>query len=385
MNEDMDVKSTPDVKCPPHRPVHNVTCVVVAYGTRPERIKLAPVVDALRERGVDVVEWCSGQQRDLAGSSEHGMRKELWEAGLTCGIANCLDEFEKVVQRIRPACVIVQGDTATAFACAQAAFLARVPVAHVEAGLRTYASEPWPEEAFRRQIAAVATWHFCPDEIAANNVRSETCAPMQYLIPKGTVTTEPIYPGKIIFETESNVWSIAGNDNVHVVGNTAIDTLPPAAMRVLVTLHRRENWGARIERALDVLHEVDACVEVIQHPNWNSWMNSEPAERWPKLAFHPPTARERMLIRLRIVDLVVTDSGGLQEEAAHFGTPCLVLRTSTERTALERAGAVTLVHPDKPERLRAALDQALAKRRCYGDGSASEQIADILVRELENA
>jgi UDP-N-acetylglucosamine 2-epimerase (non-hydrolysing) len=93
--------------------------ILVAYGTRPERIKLAPVVDALRERGVDFVEWCSGQQRDLAGSSEHGMRKELWEAGLTCGIANCLDEFEKVVQRIRPACVIVQGDTATAFACAQ--------------------------------------------------------------------------------------------------------------------------------------------------------------------------------------------------------------------------------------------------------------------------
>lgn len=326
--------------------------VAVAFGTRPERIKLEPVTRELQAHGLDVVEWCSGQSRDLVASNGAGMRAELWQGGVTQGIAHVLCEFRDWLEREKPHAVVVQGDTATAYACAQAAFLAEVPVAHVEAGLRTYASEPYPEEAFRRQIGAVARWHFAPDEYSAGN---------------------------LLFEGVEH-------SCIHVVGNTVIDTLPAKPFRVLATLHRRENWGVRIIDALGVLNGFKESnervkVRVIRHPNWRAW-DTEGQCEMTSLEYIPPVGRDDLLAMVQRADLVVTDSGGLQEEAAHFGTPCLVLRTSTERVALERAGAVELVHPDEPEQFRYSLEGELAKRRCYGSGDASRKIAEVLAKEL---
>lgn len=341
--------------------------VVVAYGTRPERIKLESVARELRALGVEVVEWCSGQHDAVRG--ENGQIGGSWGGGLTWGIASTMDGFENALRIHEPAAVVVQGDTATAFACAQAAFLARVPVAHVEAGLRTYADEPWPEEAFRRQIAAVARWHFAPDVIAAQNVANEIDG----------------------HDPDGSSWTPKGlaQLGIHVTGNTVIDTLPREPFRVLVTLHRRENWGRRIESALSVLaafgdHRVNenVCVRVIRHPNWQAQNLVLPAVYSDGFDYKEPVNREKMLEWLQYADLVVTDSGGLQEEAAHFGVPCIVLRTATERTALQRLGAVEIVDPDATSALRAALERELAKRRAYGDGSAGRQIAEILTREL---
>lgn len=345
--------------------------IVIAYGTRPEQIKLAPVAAELRAKGADVLEWCSGQSRDLVDGSPNGLRSEFWRNGLVSGLTACLSEFEHWLRSGDFDAVIVQGDTATAFACAQAAFLASVPVAHVEAGLRTYADEPWPEEAFRRAITAFAKWHFCPDEIAALNVKRELGRVVR--VEEGLTLM-----GRRTIDQE----------NVFVTGNTVIDTLPRVPFRVLVTLHRRENWGARIEAAADALHEFaqtpGVSVAFICHPNMGAWIEDVELWKWTRgsIEFTAPLDRDDLLDCMRDSHLIVTDSGGLQEEAAHFGVPTLVLRTSTERTALTHTGAVVMVHPDHPETLREELETALAKRRCYGDGTASTQIAEILCREL---
>lgn len=336
--------------------------VICAYGTRPEKIKTAPVVDALRASGVEVIEWVSGQSKDLVDDT---YLVENWSQGLPKGLARTLMEFSEELEDA-PDCVIVQGDTATAFACAQAAFLARVPVAHVEAGLRTYQSEPWPEEAFRRQIAAVARWHFCPDEIARQNILSENYR-----------------------ETSDHDRDWEELNRVHVVGNTVIDTLPKRALRVLVTLHRRENWGTRRKHALRELiffGHANKGVEVtiVRHPNGASDYAEEMTEGEQAYWLVNPMPHDQFLSELRESDLVVTDSGGLQEEAAHMGVACLVLRTATERVALARCGAVEIVDPDAPEALREALERHLARRSCYGDGTSGEQIARILVRELSS-
>lgn len=339
--------------------------IIVAYGTRPEAIKLAPVIDALRARGAEVVEWCSGQSSDLVGSVG-GAMPGLWDTGLTTGVAGCIEEFGAYLAQphVDAAAVVVQGDTATAFACAQAAFLAGVPVAHVEAGLRTYAAEPWPEEAFRRQIAAVARWHFCPDETAARNIARE--------------------------QGEHERVGLHALPGVAVVGNPVIDTLPRRPFRVLATLHRRENWGERRQRALRTLIEFGHCnegveVTILRHPNGTTDYDAEMTPEEQKFWLRDPLPHDEMLRRIADADLVVTDSGGLQEEAAHFGIPCLVLRTSTERVALERSGAVTLVDPDCHSRLRNTLQDALERRFAYGRGDAGAQIAEILLATLDNA
>lgn len=325
--------------------------VLIAYGTRPEQIKLAPIRDALRASGVEVREFETVQSPDLLQNAKPS--EVSWKGGLSIGISSVLQNLRLSIQSWRPDILIVQGDTATAFSCALGGWLEGVFVAHVEAGLRTYAEEPWPEEIFRQMISVLAEWHFAPDQIAADNLAREG------------------------FE-----------NGVFIVGNPVIDTLPPARPQILVTLHRRENWGERIEGALDALqavagHATQPTIVVIRHPNWKRWLSDNEDERWPDLHIRDPLPPARFRSWLNLSDVVVTDSGGLQEEAAYFGKPCLVLRTSTERVALAENGAITLVDPDQPSALRAELRLLLDRRSAYGTGGTGERIANILLPELE--
>lgn len=331
---------------PQEAPLSSPPRILVVYGTRPEQIKLQPLIGQLRARGVTVVVLATGQSPDL--TDPPGKGSDAWRSGLTLGLTQAVRDVEHMLLTYPYDALIVQGDTASAFAGALAGFLAQVPVAHVEAGLRTYATEPFPEEGFRRAITPLATWHFCPDQDAAHNVIAEG-APCH---------------------------------DVFTVGNTVIDTLPRAPLRVLVTLHRRENWGTRIKAALRALDTTPGVrVTAIRHPNWAAQGIRE--ADYPDLTFVAPEPHDAFLTRLQNTALVVTDSGGLQEEAAHFGIPVLVLRTSTERTALEARGAVTLVHPDDPDALRNALDDAVRRRTCYGQGHASALIATHLLDSLD--
>jgi UDP-N-acetylglucosamine 2-epimerase (non-hydrolysing) len=327
--------------------------IVVAYGTRPERIKMQPVVDALRTRGFEVEEWCSGQSRDLLSDLDVQELK-MWSSGhLTDGVGGLIALFGSRLRGWPADAVVVQGDTATAFACAQAAFLSGVPVAHVEAGMRTYERTPWPEETFRRQIALIANWHFCPSSIEASNLRDE------YI-----------------------------DGDIRIVGNTVIDTLEPVPFNVLATLHRRENWGAPIADALTELaafteSHANVRTAVVRHPNWAQHLTATPAES-ARFTLVAPMAHEQLLASIQAASVVVTDSGGLQEEAAHFGTPCLVYRDHTERVALQENDAITLCPPGT-DALRMHLDRIWRQRNSYGAGNASSLIARILAGDLARA
>jgi UDP-N-acetylglucosamine 2-epimerase (non-hydrolysing) len=326
--------------------------VLVCWGTRPEKIKLEPVCRALAERGAEVRTFETVQSPDLLqGVQAAGVN---W-SNLSVGISSTLQSLRLFLQGWRPDVLLVQGDTATTFACALGGFLEGIPVGHVEAGMRTYAAEPWPEEAFRRMIAPLARWHFAPDCDAADNVENE-----------------------------------GATVGVHVVGNTLIDVLPKQEFRVLVTLHRRENWGKRMVRALAQLDLAAKklpsapLICVITHPNWKKALEGvDWVEKWSGLSFSEPLPFQEFQEALRGATAVVTDSGGLQEECAHFGIPCFVFRTSTERTALQGSGAIQLIDPDNFYALYQALTQLSARRTAYGDGTASQKIADILTKEVE--
>jgi UDP-N-acetylglucosamine 2-epimerase (non-hydrolysing) len=323
--------------------------VMVCWGTRPEEIKLAPVIRELEAVGIEVLPFETVQSPDLL--TERGKPGIIWN-NLVSGISGTMASLRLHLADGDVDAVVVQGDTATAFACALTAWLERVPVAHVEAGMRTYREEPWPEEQLRQMISRIARWHFAPSDIEVDALINEGVAA----------------------------------DRIFLTGNPVIDSMPRQRLKVLVTLHRRENWGERIGNALDVLNttaersELPLGVSVVTHPNWNRWL-SESFSRWPYLNFAQPMSREHFLMAMAEADVIVTDSGGLQEEAAWFGKPCIVVRTATERKALEEVGAVLLVNPDRPVELRHILDTMVKARSAYGLGKASQRIAQKL-REL---
>jgi len=283
--------------------------------------------------------------------------------GLNRLAAQLIERLDPILAGVAPDRVIVQGDTSTAFAAALAAFHLGIPVAHIEAGLRTYRpAAPFPEEANRRAIALVADQHFAPTPAAKANLAAERL-----------------------------------HGDIHVTGNSGIDALrlvlgeigpPPPADRakrlILVTCHRRESFGAPFAAICAALERLAARpdVDVLfpRHPN-------------PALGAPPPHARTLPplgladFIRLmRRADLILTDSGGVQEEAAALGTPVVVLRDSTERP---ESGAI-LAGAD-PDRILAAADAWLegtlpppAPSHVYGDGFAARRIvAGLLGRPVD--
>jgi len=361
----------------------SATTVLVIAGTRPESIKLAPVVWALDgDRALRAVVVNSGQHAGAVRDAfaEFGIRHDV-ELGSVPSLPNLLAAFEHlrielaaVVARYRPRCVVVQGDTLTTYTAAWAGRAAGCSVAHVEAGLRTASpAEPFPEEWFRRRIARLADVHFAPTDAAVSHLRSEG-------IPATTI---------------------------HRTGNTGIDSLrwaldgleSPCAPRngernrVLITLHRRENHDRNAEivcRALLRLSALRPDLAMIfpVHPNPRV---AEPIRR--RLGTHPafelvaPLPYRDFIALAKDAALIISDSGGIQEEAPHLGTPLLVPRCNTERPEAIATGFVRLVAVDE-HAIIAAAQTALAKRRStplaidrnapFGAGDAAQRIVGIL-------
>jgi UDP-N-acetylglucosamine 2-epimerase (non-hydrolysing) len=272
--------------------------------------------------------------------------------------------------RRAPDLLVVQGDTSSALGAALAAFTAGVPLAHVEAGLRTHdPCRPWPEEEYRTAIDAQADLLFAPTEAAAANLRAE---------------------------------DVCGD--IHVTGNTAIDAvlaaasrLPPATLhdrgapRVLVTVHRRESWseGLRaIAEAVTALARDGIRVDVVTHPN--AFVARSVASllgRTVNVTLVPPCSHDELVRRMRDADLVLSDSGGIQEEAPALGVPLLVLRDKTERPEAIASGNARLVGTTA-ERIVAEAKQLLADPVArattsrpsfpFGDGRAGERIAELI-------
>ena len=343
-------------------------------GTRPEAIKVAPVAHALAERGISPSLVLTGQHRDL-DPFDFGLG-ELPAERLGCPgeqdphrhVGAVTAAFLPSVAR-SPDLVVVQGDTSSALGAALAGFTAGVPVAHVEAGLRTHDVQlPWPEEEYRTAIDARADLLFAPTEVAADNLRGEQV------------------PGEI-----------------HVTGNTSIDAilaleaqLPTAPLRngkrpkLLVTAHRRESWGEGLRSIADALHQLasDADIDFVLHPNRHvaAAMRGLLCEA-AHIRLIEPCGHRELVERMRGADLILSDSGGIQEEAPALGVPLLVLREKTERPEGLASGSACLVGTStdrivtEAHRLLhdpAKLAQMRKRSFPYGDGKSGRRIAKII-------
>lgn len=358
--------------------------VMVVFGTRPEAIKMCPLVRELKARRALSVTVCvTGQHREMLQqvldvfSVVPDYDLSVMREGQTLFdvTERVLTGMRAVLAEARPDLVLVHGDTSTAFAAALACFYEHIPVGHVEAGLRTYdLAAPFPEEFNRRAVALLASCHFAPTDHAADNLLREGVPP----------------------------------STVHVTGNTVVDALATTVREdythpllrwseggrlVLLTAHRRENIGAPMEGMLRAVREsveghpdVRLVCPVHKNPAVRA-VTAEVLSACPQIRMTEPqdvVAFHNLLARCY---LVVTDSGGIQEEAAALGKPTLVMRHTTERPEGVRTGTLRLVGTDPKEIGRALcrlLEDGDAYRAMinapnpYGDGNASRRIADIL-------
>jgi UDP-N-acetylglucosamine 2-epimerase (non-hydrolysing) len=364
----------------------------VLVGTRPEAIKLFPVINRLKADPRAVVTVCAtAQHREL-------LDQVLKLAGIVPDIdlnvmtanqtldqlsARLLVAVGQVLDQVRPDRVIVQGDTTTAMTGALAAYYRRIPVSHVEAGLRSgdlYA--PWPEEVNRKVVATIADHHFAPTGRAAEALRKEN-VPEQNIYITGNTVVDALLTAKTIVDSDTKLasrWN--GIRNHH--GSRRI---------ILVTCHRRENFGSGIvnivEALLAILRREDVAIVLPVHPNPN--VRDVLAAR---LANHPrvelitPQEYTDFVSLLSLAYIVLTDSGGVQEEAPTLGKPVLVMRETTERPEGIDAGTARLVGAncskiiDETFRLLDDDKHYFAMSRAhnpFGDGRASERIVRVLL------
>lgn len=356
--------------------------VALIVGTRPEAIKLAPVAIALGANpAIDPLLWCTGQHPRWAPEmlAHFDLRPDLLLPpapegyGLTEMASQLLAGLQSAITARRPHVVVVQGDTLSAFAGALAASYARLPLVHVEAGLRSgKRCNPFPEEAHRRAIAAFADLHCAPTAAARDALIAERIPEADVLLSGNTV----IDALRIIRERAP------ANDLTPPMRNTG-------SRLILVTCHRRENWGApyrAVCQAAGRLAQREDCeVVFVEHPNpaLSSTARAVLGSQ-RRLRLVPPLAYPPFMELLGRAALVLTDSGGVQEEAAALGVPLLVLRDSTERPEGVATGTAKLVGTKEATILAAAealLDNPAALEamripcELYGDGQAGHRIA----------
>lgn len=367
--------------------------VLVVVGTRPEGIKLAPVLEALRSRDgeVEVRLALTGQHTDLLDQvlrvfdlpvdHDLGIMKEgqdLYDVA-----HGCLTGLRELVARVRPAMVLVQGDTASVFFGALVGFFERVRVGHVEAGLRTGDKwRPYPEELLRRMTGVLADVHFAP-----------TPGAREHLLTEGVAAGAIHVTGNTVVDALHRISAVP-----HEPSNADLRAAVATGRRlVLVTAHRRESFGAPLREAFAALRRIaddhdDVILLYPVHPNPNVRGPAEAAlSGHPRITLTQPLDYLDLLWALRHAALAITDSGGIQEEAPSFGTPVIVLRDVTERPEGVTAGVARLVGTDAGrivEAANAVLADGAAWRSAgnpYGDGRAGERIADVVVSALTGA
>ena len=358
------------------------------FGTRPEAIKLAPVILAMRDRPeIEHYICVTGQHRQMLDQvlqtfnikphfDLNIMRPNQDLAHVTSTV---MTEIGPVLDEVKPDWVLVQGDTTSAFVAALAAFYRKAKVAHVEAGLRTgNIYSPWPEEMNRKLISQVASLHLAPTDKAADNLRREAVPDKDILVTGNTVI-------------DALQWVVKrmGEDAAFArEAERAFPEIDPKRRLILVTGHRRENFDGGLERVCIALRKLAerGDVQIIYPVHLNPRVRSVAQT---VLANHPaihliePVDYLPFIAAMRRAYLIVTDSGGIQEEAPGLGKPVLVTRDTTERPEAIEAGTARLVGTSTESLLEAAnelLDDAAAYRRMaqarnpFGDGKASERI-----------
>lgn len=364
--------------------------ILVVFGTRPEAIKLFPVVQALAQAsGVEVRTCVTAQHRGLLDQvlqvanivPDHDLDIMEPNQGLDRLTSRLLVGVGQVLDKESVDRVVVQGDTATAMAASLASYYRKIPVAHVEAGLRSGdIYHPWPEEVNRRMIAPIADLHFAPTEIAAAALSREG-------ITEGVYVTG----NTVIDALHSTLSAIQGNP---ALASRLDDVCARVADRklVLVTTHRRENFGNAMEQIANAIAQIarreDVAVVFPVHPNPSvvSVMDKVLSGH-PNVIMIEPLDYPSFVRALSLADLVLTDSGGVQEEAPALGKPVLVMRETTERPEGIHAGTARLVGAHSKTIVegvmelldnRAVYDAMARAHNPFGDGNSAIRIARIV-------
>lgn len=370
--------------------------VMVVFGTRPEAIKMAPVISALRARPeLETLVAVTAQHRQMLDqvldlfeiTPDDDLDLMRANQGLPELFSRILRGMTDVLTRRKPDLVLVHGDTSTTLAATLAAFYARIPVGHVEAGLRTGDIDaPWPEEMNRRLVTPLARLHFAPSPHAKDNLMAEGVEQDRIYVTGNTVVDTLL----------QTVARIQGDRKLSAKLDSKFPYMEPSKRLILVTGHRRESFGQGFEnicRALERISELDNVQIVFPvHLNPNV---QEPVRRLlgdlPNVHLIPPLDYLPFVHLMRRATLILTDSGGIQEEAPSLGKPILVLREVSERPEGISAGTARLVGTDPEVIYKAAAEllhspaayAAMSRaRNPYGDGSASRRIAEHIVAQL---
>jgi UDP-N-acetylglucosamine 2-epimerase (non-hydrolysing) len=359
--------------------------IMVVYGTRPEAIKLAPVIRAIHASPLlSPIVTLTGQHRAIVDQvnsmfgihPDHDLNVIRPRQSLDGLTSRILQRVTLTLQQERPDAVVVQGDTTSTFAGGLAAFYERVPVIHVEAGLRTGDNySPFPEEANRRLTSQITTLHLAPTPVSKDNLLRGGIHAEKILITGNTVI-------------DALLWTVGQR---FPYGNQALEAVDSSERPVLlVTTHRRESWGPRIQGVANALAKLarrhpDLLIVLPVHPNPVVREALLPALRGQdNVMTIEPMDYGAFARLLRRSTIVLTDSGGVQEEAPSLGKPVLVMRDTTERPEAVSAGTARLVGTD-PDRVYAEVDRLLTSTQAYeamssavnpyGDGRAAERTA----------
>ncbi len=372
--------------------------VLTVFGTRPEAIKMAPLAIKLAEQeGIDARVCVTAQHREMLDqvlglfeiTPEYDLNIMKPGQDLTDVTTNILQGIKPILADFKPDVVLVHGDTATTFATSLAAYYQQIAVGHVEAGLRTgNIYSPWPEEANRKLTGAITTYHFAPTETSQQNLLNEAVAPENI-----TVT------GNTVIDALLDVSAKLKNDTA--LNNEMAERfsfLNKDKKLILVTGHRRESFGGGFERickALAYTAEQHPGCQIVYPVHLNPNVQ-EPVNRLlkgvPNITLIEPQDYLPFVYLMNQAHIILTDSGGIQEEAPSLGKPVLVMRDTTERPEAVSAGTVKLVGTDV-DKITASLNQLLTNEKAYeemsfahnpyGDGKACERIIEVL-REKVN-
>ena|SRR3989344_5635638 len=363
--------------------------ILICFGTRPEAIKLAPVIAKLKDLHSVVLHICvTGQHRTMLDQvldlfsiqpdSDLGVMTR--NQSLSHLSSNIFAKFPHVLDTVAPDLVIVQGDTTTASMIAQCAYYYQIPLAHIEAGLRTHTKyAPFPEEINRTVISHIADFHFAPTSGAKRNLVNEGIASRNIYVPGNTIVD--------VLDMLKPVVEHHTPDFQNRLGSQF----------VLVTAHRRESFGTPLEHictAIQSITQRNNNIQVVYLVHLNPNVQRVVKERLSgnkRILLLPPVSYIDLLYLLKHSYFVLTDSGGIQEEAPSFGKPVLVMRQVTERPEGIRSGIAKLVGTDakaiEAESIKLlmnknAYQKMVATKNPYGDGKAAERIANIISRLL---
>lgn len=367
--------------------------ILVIFGTRPEAIKMVPVIKALKENDNVITHVCvTAQHREMLDQvlelfsivPDHDLNLMKTKQSLSNLTSSILMKLDKVINSFTPDLILVHGDTSTTFAASLSAYYNQIQIGHVEAGLRTGdLYSPWPEEANRKLTSVLTNYHFAPTKLSKQNLLDEGVDSKSIYITGNTVIDTLFITKKLI---ESNNSLIKKFDKKY-------SFIDKSKKLILVTGHRRESFGKGFERICDALikiaknDNVQILYPVHLNPNVQEPVNRK-LKNSPNIFLIEPQDYLPFVYLMTQSYLILTDSGGIQEEAPSLGKPVLVMRDNTERPEAVTAGTVKLVGTDE-NKICLEVENLLNSKECYnkmgqahnpyGDGNAASKIVEAII------